>query len=150
MSLYSEQNINDVIYLSDNEKNVPMTDYEISRVKSRICKALLRVIKSNINMNWAGWKLLDFRNPEVIRIINETTDYIFEHTLRPESIFNMDEGEIGKYDEKELWRLCTTYYFEDEFVTDFLDLLYPHLKPYFVEDYMNSLNVNSDIRDIRA
>jgi hypothetical protein len=146
MSLYSEQNINDVIYLSDNEKNVPMTDYEISRVKSRICKALIRVIKSNINMNWAGWKLLDFRNPEVIRIINETTDYIFEHCLRPESIFNTDEGEIGKYDENELWRLCTTYYFEDEFVTDFLDLLYPHLKPYFVEDYMNNLNVKSDIR----
>ncbi len=146
MSLYSEQDINDVVYLSDEKSIVPMTDYEISRVKSRICKALIRAIKDNIEMKWGGWKLLDFRNPEVIRRINETTDYVFEHCLRPESIFNTDEGEIGKYDEKELWSMCTTYYFEDEFAMDFLDLLYPHLKPYFVEDYMNSLNVNSDIR----
>lgn len=121
---------------------------ESLKIKSRICKALLRVFKHKVNVGWAGWKVVDFQNEEVTQIFNEVTDHIFEHSLSPTESQFVDElvEPTESLTREMLWNKCTTYYFEDEFVSVYQAILFDRLSPYFIHydnavEHMNTLSV---------
>ena len=141
MSMYSELNIDDAVYMIDERRRVRMDEHEILRVKSRICKALVRVCM--YYMESGRWKYVDFNDAEVIKTMNAVTDYVFNVTLSKESSFINEDG--IDHDVKELWKICTTYYFEDEFAMDYMEILKDALMPHFSDNVvaLPSLNVKA-------
>lgn len=105
---------------------IPMNYDNVLSVKSRICKAGIRMCleQQNANSKW----VIDFRNPRIIDIMNEFTDDIFDSLMDMSSPYNstntvgalvdslfdmrIDESKEKSYTlktvltEEELWNMC--------------------------------------------
>lgn len=75
------------IYDGVSFEPIPMNYDNVLRVKSRICKAVIRMCIEQ-QAAYSRW-IIDFRNPNVINIINEFADDIFESLVDMSSPYNM-------------------------------------------------------------